>query len=93
MAKENNLKVALAIQNIALAVDDQTLNKISDNLKTIENEFSKLTEVIEAAERFIEMQEEVMRTPDLTHEDKQMAKISAYECIKRKIKGTGTNEC
>lgn len=87
------LKVGLAIQNIALSLDDNSLKKISDNLKTIENEFVKLTEIIEAAERFIEMQEEVMRTPDLTHEDKQMAKISAYECIKRRIKGTGTNEC
>lgn len=92
MAEDNNLKVALAIQNIALAVDDQTLNKISDNLKLIEKEYVKLTEIIEATERFIEMQEEVMKTPELSHEDKQMAKISAYECIKRKIKGTkGTN--
>lgn len=87
------LTIGLAIQNIALSLDDTNLNKISEYLKTIENEAVKLTDIIESAERFIEMQEEVMRTPDLTHEDKQMAKISAYECIKRKIKGTGTNEC
>jgi len=88
MADDNNLKVALAIQNIALAVDDQTLKKISDNLSIIEMGYNNLMKTLDTVEHFVDMADELQDNTDLTFTDKEKAKISAYECIKRRIKGT-----
>lgn len=37
MAKEDLLRIALALQEIALSLDDETLAKVKDKLKQIEN--------------------------------------------------------
>jgi hypothetical protein len=37
MTKENKFKIGLALNGIAMLVDDNTLNKIEDRLNIIEN--------------------------------------------------------
>ena len=37
MAKEDLLRIALALQEIALSLDDESLAKVKDKLKQIEN--------------------------------------------------------
>ena len=37
MAKEDLLRIALALQEIALSLDDEALAKVKDKLKQIEN--------------------------------------------------------
>ena len=41
MTKNDKFRIGIALQNIAMAVDDKTLDRIKDRLETIEDIISK----------------------------------------------------
>lgn len=41
MTKQDKFRIEIALQNIAMAVDDKTLDRIKDRLETIEEIVSK----------------------------------------------------
>lgn len=75
MTKENKFKIGLALQEIALSMDDETLERNREKLKLIENiiiaeptgDTISRADAIDACEQSINLFEAVDRIKELEH--------------------------
>ena len=75
MTKENKFKIGLALQGIALAMDDKTLDRSKERLKLIEDiiiaeptgDAISRADAIDACEQSINLFEAVDRIKELKH--------------------------
>ena len=84
----DSLKIALAIQNIALLLDDESLNKVSDKLKVIEKEVSEADTKFKEIESLIKFTDEAIEYNKFVGDEKNRAEAYGYEKIRKVVKGT-----